>query len=306
MKKILLSILVSIIWFISFWYSQYLWLDFITTWNRVEIPAWWTSVQVDLSTLNNWSSITKWMPYCMHYRVTRLSNWNYVNATANAFSFIFSIWPVSDYYWWFTKIRYVPSNWMYQWFVCWYVISQWTLSYLTWNFTEQSNSYSVFVDYEIYKNNWFVDLGWSCTNYTSEECQSEYSLMPISSCDSEFCQLNGMCFTWSSWSWDLQRSALFINWIQHVGGSIIDVTIPSEIQRNYIYTWENEETFKLDVVWLNGDPDYIQWIIDVNSYRPTSEDFTQTFVWGLTLVFPYIIITAIVLFIWRFIRNIFK
>ena len=35
--------------------------------------------------------------------------------------------------------------------------------------------------------------------------------------------------------------------------------------------------------------EYIQSIIDINSYRPTSEDFTDTFVSGLTLVMPYIV-----------------
>lgn len=297
--KFLGSLFIWLIWLISFWYCEYLWLDFITAWNRIEIPAWWTSVQVNLSDLSNWTAITKWMPYCMHYRITRLSNWNYVNATSNAFSFIFSIWPVSDYYWWFTKIRFVPWNWMNQWFVCWFVISQWTLSYLTWNFTEQGNSYSIYVDYEIYKNNWFVDPGWSCTNYTSEECQQEYSLMPITSCNSEYCWLNWLCpeYTGST------MSELYINWINHLSAPVINLLIPLEYQWDYEYTWD---VMNINLSWENNvDYEYIDNIIRTQKSIPDSSDFENIITNLVPLFVPWLVIILFLIFIFRFIKKIF-
>lgn len=278
MKKILLSILISVIWLVWFWYCddlfwfkcnnwqvafQYNW-DYYWCMDPMYFSAWRPEIKVSC-----WKSVRYYDQYLN-------TNWTWVNPrTQNCTA------------WWTNTVTYGDRD------IMWYRI----------------------LDYNNAWNFWVIYITWvtlqsncpTCpSQYTSEECQQEYSLMPISSCDSEYCQLNELCWTWSSWSWDLQWSSLFINWIQHVWWSIIDVTIPAEIQRNYLYTWENEETFKLNVEGLNGDPDYIQWIIDVNSYRPTSEDFTNTFIWGLTLIFPYIIITAFIVFIWRFIRKIFK
>lgn len=274
MKKILLSILVSVIWLVWFWYCFN-----VTDW-------WWKYIQVwTYASYLTFSPADKSLSYttCI---------WIFDNCDIN---FIHNWITESNLWKWlncFTWIYYAAS---------------------TSNNPQLSNNWSsCAVAVNIFPDTywWFCNSCPTCPTcqeqLTSTWCQQEYSLMPISSCDSEYCQLNWLCWTWSSWSWDLQWSSLFINWIQHVWWSIIDVTIPSEIQRNYLYTWENEETFKLDVEGLNGDPDYIQWIIDVNSYRPTSEDFTNTFIWGLTLIFPYIIITAFIVFIWRFIRKIFK
>lgn len=156
------------------------------------------------------------------------------------------------------------------------------------------NTCSSIVNYTLYD---LSNIVWS--SYTSEQCQQEYSLMPIDSCNSEYCELNWLCeVIWWSWS-----STLYINDVRHESAPFIYVNIPEEFKRDYL-TWEQE--FTINVEWLNWDQDYINWIIDVNSYRPTSEDFTQTFVWWLTLIFPYIIITAVILFIRRFIRKIFK
>lgn len=282
MKKILLSILISFIWLVWFWYCWF--ENNFTTWFVLTTSQNWNNFfAYDSSWIKivpiNWSITVNWET-CLFVRSTWTNPNSYLQASC----------------WWSNYNEKITS----------FTFSAWSYWFECYDTTHNCTSTSIDFWWQTFS---FTNVSWwsDCpSQYTSEECQQEYSLMPISSCDSEYCQLNELCWTWSSWSWDLQWSSLFINWIQHVWWSIIDVTIPSEIQRNYIYTWENEETFKLDIEGLNGDPDYIQWIIDVNSYRPTSEDFTNTFVWGLTLIFPYIIITAIVLFIWRFIRKIFK
>ena len=54
-----------------------------------------------------------------------------------------------------------------------------------------------------------------------------------------------------------------------------------------------------------NDEEYIQSVIDINSYRPTSSDFTDTFVSGLTLVMPYIVIVLFIVFVWKLLKKIF-
>lgn len=154
-------------------------------------------------------------------------------------------------------------------------------------------------DYYFFASYTPVVVAWEFPEKTQSECEEDYSLMPIESCNSEYCEMNDLCSTiWWSWS-----STLYINDVRHESAPFIYVNIPEEFKRDYL-TWVNE--FTINVEWLNGDQDYINWIIDVNSFRPSSEDFTETFVWWLTLIFPYIIITAVILFIRRFIRKIFK
>lgn len=101
-----------------------------------------------------------------------------------------------------------------------------------------------------------------------------------------------------SWNW----SALYINWIQHESASLIDINIADYVPWDYSI---NEDVFDLDV-GSGYDQDYIDWVIDVQSYRPTSEDFTQTFVWGLILFTPYVVILLFVILVWNLIKKIFK
>ena len=157
----------------------------------------------------------------------------------------------------------------------------------------------------------------SCmSNYSS--CQSSLNTLSwsLASCESDYWQCQSdlancgewICpeLTWWSCEYesgDIQWSSLFINQIQYFGASNIDITIPDEIAWDYT---GDEDNFYLDVEWLNGDTEYIQSIIDINSYRPSSSDFTDVFVSGLTLVMPYIVILLFIVFIRKLIKRIFK
>ena len=105
------------------------------------------------------------------------------------------------------------------------------------------------------------------------------------------------CETWEN------RSALYINDIQHLSAWIINVTIPEEISWDYT---GNDEQFDLVVSGYAVDSDYIQSIIDINSFHPSNEDFTDVFVSGLTLILPYIVITLFIVLIRRLLKRIFK
>ncbi len=133
------------------------------------------------------------------------------------------------------------------------------------------------------------------------ECQSEYNLIPIESVDTNYCVENELCpvneCIWS-WFW----SNVYINDILHPWEENIFVNIPDYIQWDYsISSWD----FNI-YVWSWYDMDYMNSIIKINSYRPDSTDFTNIFVSGLTLIFPYIFVLLLIIFIWKLIKRIFK
>lgn len=140
---------------------------------------------------------------------------------------------------------------------------------------------------------WLINF-WFC-----EYCYDYDAEWLLLSCASD---LNG-CTSWQNLSWE-NWSALYINDIQYDSSSIIDITIPDEF--DWYYTWSIESGFFVVVKGLNGDSDYIQSIIDINSYRPTSEEFTDTFVSGLSLLMPYFVIILFVVFLRKLIKKIFK
>jgi len=119
-----------------------------------------------------------------------------------------------------------------------------------------------------------------------------------------------------SWTWSCQWlidpnscpvcestfSTLFVNWTQITGSSNIYISIPDHFEYTPTYY-----TGYMDLDIENvGDPDYIENMLAIQTYRPTSDEFAVSFVWGLTLIMPYILITLFVLFIWRIIRKVFK
>lgn len=144
-------------------------------------------------------------------------------------------------------------------------------------------------------------------NYTSLECQTEYSLIPVSSVDQNYCTTNNLCPSCPScpdtpvWSWGI--SNVYINNILHVGAPNIIMNIPEEIDWDYEYTqwWNN---MNIDVVWYNQDTEYIEWLIDVQNYKPTSDDFSNTF-WLFSSYWWLLIATLFVILIFYFIKKLF-
>lgn len=143
------------------------------------------------------------------------------------------------------------------------------------------------------------------SQYTSLECQQEYSLIPVSSVDQNYCVSNNLCPVSEGGecsSWDVQRSALYINNVQHLGGAIIRVDIPEEISRDY-EQWTGE--FDLDVFWYNVNYEAIQDKIDLQNYKPSQEDFNNV-IWVLAKYMPLIIILIWFVVIVAIIKNSFK
>lgn len=185
---------------------------------------------------------------------------------------------------WLTS-AYFNSNWNDQWLAC---TPYWTI-------------------YMSVYSNCSVEIYWIKYNdYTSQQCQSEYNLIPINEVDSSYCQSNNLCPSWWTPSDcpNVWVSNLFINDIFHPGAFNIIMNIPEEISRDYAYTnsWYN---FNLDIEGYNVDYEKMQSVIDNQSYIPTEEDFQNI----ISILTPYtkIIVFFVFLFIvWAWIKKPFK
>lgn len=140
--------------------------------------------------------------------------------------------------------------------------------------------------------------------YDSIKCQTEYSLIPISSVDQEYCTSNNLCPSQDCPVWTWWISSVYINDILHVGAPFIYMNIPEEIDWDYAYTqwWTN---MNIDVVWYNQDTEKIEWIITVQNYKPNSSDFTSLVSNAIPLFVPWLCIILLLYFIFRFIKKIF-
>lgn len=142
--------------------------------------------------------------------------------------------------------------------------------------------------------------------FTSSECQTEYNLIPISSVDSAYCEENNLCSSSDCSTWDLTPwvSNIFINDIFHPWAFNVIMNIPEEIDRDYTYTnsWTN---FNLDIVGYNQDEEYIQSVIDVQSYKPTSDDFTRVFS-NISNFGALLIACLFVILVFYMIKKVFK
>lgn len=97
---------------------------------------------------------------------------------------------------------------------------------------------------------------------TEIECMTEYSLIPVEACNNN---------TEEELEETTNRSAIYINNIQHESAENINITIPDELEREYT----NESwTLDINIIWYNVDNDYIASIIENEKLTPTAEDMT--------------------------------
>lgn len=168
------------------------------------------------------------------------------------------------------------------------------------------------ITYQIYFLNDLLNKSVPCEEwflwYTQSQCESEYNLIPISSITQSYCVSNNLCPTIPDnecWTWEFNDwSALWINNIQHLGASNIFINIPEEISWDYAYT-NNDNNMNIDIEWYNVDYDYINWVVDLQKYTPTSEDFTNI-VSNLWSYFKILLFLVFAFLIIRWIKNIFK
>lgn len=144
------------------------------------------------------------------------------------------------------------------------------LNTATWNYQSCQSSIS-----------WYVN---SLNNCSSNLNQCSTSL---SSCLSANCPNN---------TWSVSWSALFINNIQHIWAPIIRMTIPEELSWDYAYT-DSGNNMDIEIEGYNVDYDYINWVVNIQKYKPTTEDFTNIVsnLWSYFKILVFLLFAFIVI-----------
>ena len=273
MKKFLLTLFAWIFWFWCFC-------------SAVDLSLWNSN---HLLTVNQWTNTFSYNIPAESILEIIFTNWSDLQLTFN--------WNTYPAFW----------NW-----------------YFFFSFLNRSSD-SESITFDLINNSWskkywqtydFLYFTWSSLSCSEcQECQTcpEVNTWEIlswyileSEIDTNYCVWNWLCpnecWSWTDFSWDLVFSNLYINNILHPWKSNIFVEIPDYITWDYsIDTW----SFNL-YVWSWYDVDYINSIIDINSYRPWSEDFTNIFVSWLTLIFPYIFVLLFIIFVRKLLKRVFK
>lgn len=265
--------------FASFSSSDYLnWLQFITTVNH-------TNTNVYSETYS-----TLWYPSDNWYVCFNIRDWWWNSRMVISFNGYNNRRYITDYV--YTRDLF----WCF-----WYATNWWNY---TLNITDENWAWLTFV-IDLY----YLPMDYSITSwnpwYTSLQCQTEYNLIPIESVDSNYCTTNNLCPVCPScpvWSWSL--SNVYINNILHVGAPNIIMNIPEEIDWDYAYTqwWNN---MNIDIVWYNVDYEKMQEVIDIQNYKPWSEDLNNVITSVVPLFVPWLCIILLLYFIFRFIKKVF-
>lgn len=147
----------------------------------------------------------------------------------------------------------------------------------------------------------------SSETMTSLQCQTEYNLIPINEVTANYCKLNFNLINPAecpiqSGSGAVNWSSLFINGTQYPWNASISVYIPEYIARSI--TYNNDENI-IDIEWYNADEDYINNVIDNEKLTPTNEDFA-TLINGLISFIPYLFICLLFFRFVRIINRIWK
>lgn len=304
MKKILLSLFwIVTLWLINFSSADYLYnyiTDILSSGFVYDVSNWTNWVNV--FQLSNASVNWNWTIICFY------TTWNFVNKispnTPNSYPTItFRQSNYTNY----SVVHYLdmvyPDRWscldLHPTNFSFSIQAQFQYNWYTWEIP---------IRYVLLKNILNIDYPWNvdCPSWSSQQCQSEYNLIPVSSIDYNYCESNNLCPLYTGWNcetWDSENwSALYINDIQHNSASVIDITIPEEISRDY--TNEND-LFDLDIQWYNTDTEYIEWLINIQNTVPTKDDFNQIISSLIPLFIPWLVIILFIIFTFRLIKKIF-
>lgn len=326
MKKIIFSLFVSIIWLINFssasFTTAYQWN--YTNWQNISMSSlyndyweWFLCINLfynfNLVVFdNNWTQLYSSYISQDSTQVCFDNDWNYA---------FFQV------YWW---------DWNYIYKIAWQSScpsaneicpniklnivnandnTQWTWLRLT-NYASDTMTFSSILyswNLQFSQSNWNLLMtcpSSDCSYFESKlnDCESlldEY-WSDLDSCESELnictpalssCLSGGSSdLSWTNWS------ALFINDIQHIGNSIIDITIPEEINWDYYNTWE---VFELNVSWYNVDTEYIANIIENQKTYPSDVDFNNIITDLIPKFIPWLVIILFLYFVFRFVKKIF-
>lgn len=314
--------------FSSAWSYTYSWSYYFDTrvpwWNEFlvnSVPLISSYYNSDITVsciLSNFSSNLDWLQFTLRFR----------QALYNYFDMLSVVWVQNEILNVWNTYTFVWSglNVFTYWFVCSSSVNVWSffdyICTVSWdNVINQSDIWWWSCDYSEYEDQ-INTLSWSLASCQSDlttcqntnsctqlKCENDYNLVPESSINSEYCEdrfnlIDPENCPASWWTWDIQWSSFFVNSRQIQGAWNIYLWLPDFLDWWYTYI-DNWQTLEIDVenVW---DENYINTILSTQTYHPSSDEFAVSFVWYLTLLMPYIIITLFIVFVWKLIRRIFK
>lgn len=320
-KKFLIVWLFALFW-VSFCSADLTWYDYSISW----LLNFYSTACTNSQTFNATSSVSfAVLSYCS---MTNDARYTYQSANSIYDSCVYYSWYNSDLYVYrcnsstFSTTdcenlgNFSQSNSSNTY--CWTSLSNDSSYYYFYNSSSSSLSIKkADIKAFSYNHNVKSSLSPSCpscpscpSQYTSLECQTEYSLIPISEVTENYCTSNYDLISpadcpISSWTWDIQRSAVYLNNIQYAWANSIYININDILDwsTTYVDSWTS---FVVDVDWYNADTGYLADILTVQEYHPDSEDFTVAFVGGLTLILPYVVVALFVVFVRKLITKIFK
>lgn len=258
-------VIVSILWLIWFWYCDYT----LFAWQTETNVSWkWTATcqaSSPLLCLKGGGSVNFWTNWMANLD----SNNSVCFGSDNRQSIVsvnYDIW-----YWWTIICQSTASSNMTesQCISMYWLVSSSDYNTLSWNLaTCQSNL-----------NN--------CQN-NSSDCSDTESLLQSCNIDLQ------TCLNWEL-SWN-NRSALFINEIQHLGAWIININIPEEFEWNYKYlTGDEIETMTIDIEGYGYDQEKMQKMVNTQFAEMNNEDLANL----ISKIADFIPLIAIT---WLFIR----
>lgn len=306
LSKLLLGLSIITFWFVSFSEASQFYAYSKLTPKNTNIPSYapsWTTYYTDLSTLNlNWFTWTIKIFIQSSYNCSPwnilVKSWTAYTRYAMVYDSVYKIcsspeinidlW--NDIQFFYATTQNI-TNTFYDIQLQFLDINSFNTSIIPFN-TNINSSVSIpttcpAIDSEYCINN---NLCPSLPHIDKNYCMSEYWLIEPESCPS---------------AWDCPTewfSRLSINWVDQNESLLYNVNIPDFIKYDYI-NYSNQVS-DLNIQWYNEDLDYIQSIVDIQEYTPTSDDFTTVF---LNLI-PYMKIIIFVLFlflIWKWIKKLF-
>ena len=307
LTKLLITFIVWIIWFFAFSEASQFYAYSKLSPKNINIPSYaptWTTYYTDLSTLNlNWFTWTIKVFIQSSYNCSPwnilVKNWDVYTRYSMVYDSVYKICasPEINIDWWnnlhfFYATTQKITNTFYDIQLQFLDINSFYTSIIPFN-TNINSSVSIpttcpTIDSEYCINN---NLCPQCPHIDKNYCMSEYWLIDPNSCPV---------------IWDCPEdwfSRFVINWIDQDQSLLYNVNIPDYLSYDYIH--HSNQISDLNIEWYNEDQDYINWIIDTQNYKPTSEDFTSVFM----NIIPYMKIIIFILFlilVWKMLKKVFK
>jgi len=306
--------------------------------NTINILTW--NLATCQSDLTNCQNSNTWTWNCSVYnKIQENIIFSWSKSFSNAwYTNMFNYW---DYGSWTYCLKFTSDNaqTLTMWFANWWTTAPtnlyslyndqyWNRICLYWNkpyLNVKLNSSSNTISYEIYKLTDLLSSSIPCDNSNSS-CDTWTILSGYileSSINSEYCINNNLCYSCPTidaqycmnnfnlippaycpicWTWDINWSSLYINWIQYNWNEIIDIHTEDQMETNVDFL---NDTVDIDITY-GQDEQYLDNVIAYTQMTPTNEDLATLLSDWLETYAPYLFIWLLLIFTIAIIKKFFR